>query len=88
MASADLNLPFEIEAAVAAEHGGPITITGQHGQHVVMSAAVFHDMMGLKSVDDLDKSVAALKTSLAQAEAGQMISLEEARQRLLKKHGA
>jgi hypothetical protein len=30
-------LPPEIEAAVAAQHGGPVFVPGQHGEYVVMN---------------------------------------------------
>jgi hypothetical protein len=82
------HLPPEIEAAVAAQNGGPVSVTGQHGEHVVMSLAIFRDMMGVGTDEDFARSVADLKISLAQAEAGQTLSLDEVRKRLTDKYGA
>jgi hypothetical protein len=63
-------------------------VAGQSGDHVVMSAQVFRDMMGVGDEEAFAASVAKLKESLAQAEMGQMISVREARERLVKKYGA
>ena len=81
-------LPAEIESVVALQHGGPITVTGEQGDHVVMSAAIFRDMMGVGSDEALAESVAALRKSFAQASAGLTMSLDEAAQRLAQKYGA
>jgi hypothetical protein len=80
-------LPSEIETAVALHHGGPVAVPGQQGEHVVMSMAVFRDMMGVGTEEQLSRSVEALKESLAQAAAGETMSLEEAAARLSKEHG-
>ena len=34
-------LPPEIEAAVEAQHGGPVSVPGQHGKYVVMNVDVY-----------------------------------------------
>ena len=81
-------LPPEIEAAVVKQHGGPISVPGEHGSHVVMSEAIFRDMMGVGDDDDFEKSVADLNESLAQAANGQLLSLEEVARRLAEKYGA
>ena len=81
-------LPSEIEAAVAVHHGGPVTVAGLQGDHVVMSAAIFRDMMGVGDDAEFAASAAALRESLAQEVAGQTISLQEAKQRLVDKYGA
>lgn len=88
METAFPHLPAEIEAAVAAQHGGPVAVPGRQGEHVVMSLAIFRDMMGVGSDDELARSVADLRTSLAQAEAGDTLSLDEVRQKLTDKYGA
>jgi hypothetical protein len=80
-------LPPEIEAAVVRQHGGPVPVSGQQGKHVVMSAAIFRDMMGVGDDEDFEKSVADLQISLAQEAAGQTISLSEAQRRLAEKYG-
>jgi hypothetical protein len=81
-------LPAEIESVVALHHGGPVAVAGQNGDHVVMTAAIFRDMMGVGGDEEFAASVAALQKSLAQAAAGQTMSLEEAVQRLATKYGA
>jgi hypothetical protein len=81
-------LPADIESVVSLHHGGPVSVAGQSGDHVVMSAQVFRDMMGVGDEEAFAASVAKLKESLAQAEMGQMISVREARERLVKKYGA
>lgn len=80
-------LPAEIESVVALQHGGPVTVAGQQGDHVVMSVKVFRDMMGVGSDDEMATSVAALKESLAQTADGQTMSLDEAAERLTQKYG-
>src|SRR5262249_43924669 len=62
-------LPPEIEAAVEAQHGGPVAVPGQHGHYVVMNADVYGGVLELSS-EELADSVAAIKKSLAQAAAG------------------
>lgn len=81
-------LPAEIEAAVATQHGGPVTVAGAHGEHVVMSAAIFRDLMGVGDDEQFAASVAALTESLQQAAAAQTISLDEATHLLARKYGA
>ncbi len=81
-------LPAEIEAVVASHHGGPVSVSGRQGAHVVMSMAIFRDMMGVGSDEELAKSVTALRVSLAQADAGETISLDEAADKLSRKYGA
>ena len=81
-------LPAEIEAAVAQQYGGPIAVPGQHNQHVVMSMAVFRDMMGVGSDQEFERSIEALNASLADAAAGRTLSLEEAAAKLTEKYGA
>jgi hypothetical protein len=80
-------LPPEIEAAVVQQHGGPITVPGQQGNHVVMSAAIFRDMMGVVDDEEFEKSVADLRISLSQEAAGQTISLSEDQRRLAEEYG-
>jgi len=82
------HLPPEIEAAVAAQNGGPVSVTGQQGAHVVMSLAIFRDMMGVGDDEVFARSVAELRISLAQAEAGETMLLDEVRTKLTDKFGA
>lgn len=80
-------LPPEIEAAVAAQHGGPVAVPSRQGEHIVMSMAAYLEMMGINSEEQFKQTVAELRISLAQADAGDTMSLEEARQVLTEKHG-
>jgi hypothetical protein len=88
MVAIHTHLPAEIERAVAAQHGGPVAVPGQQSEHVVMTMAIFRDMMGIGSADEFDKSVEEIKISLAQAASGQTMSLEEARGKLTDKYGS
>ncbi len=63
-------LPPEIEAAVTAQHGGPVSVSGQHGQYVVMNVDVYGGVLNA-TPEEFTDSVAAIKRSLAQAAAGQ-----------------
>lgn len=81
-------LPTEIESQVVMHHGGPVAVSGQQGDHVVMSINVFREMMGVGSDEEFAQSVSALQVSLAQAAAGQTMSLDEAVCRLNRSHGA
>lgn len=80
-------LPSDIQAAVTSQHGGPVAVSGQQGEHVVMTMAVFRDMMGVGSDEEYARSVESLRISLAQAAAGQTMSLEEAADKLAQKYG-
>ncbi len=63
-------------------------MAGQQGEHVVMSMAIFRDMMGVGSDEEFARSVADLRISIAQAEAGDTLSLDEVRKQLTDKFGA
>jgi hypothetical protein len=68
-------LPAEIEAAVEAQHGGPVSVPGQHGKYVVMDIDVYGGALKA-SPEELADSVAAIKRSLAQAAAGQVRDID------------
>jgi hypothetical protein len=70
-------LPAEIEAAVQAQHGGPVSVPGQHGKYVVMNVDVYGGVLEA-SPSELADSVSAIKRSLAQAAAGQTRDVDEA----------
>jgi hypothetical protein len=82
------SLPPEIEAVVVAQHGGPVSVSGEQGEHVVMSMATYRDLLGVGSEEEFLRSVADLQVSIAQAEAGETMSLDEVRQKLTDKYGA
>jgi hypothetical protein len=79
-------LPADIEAAVEAQHGGPISIAGQHGKYVVMNLDVYNGAI-LASPEELADSVAGIKRSLAQADAGQARDVDEALDDLEARYG-
>ncbi len=66
------SLPLDIEAAVAQHHGGPVSVSGQHGNYVVMNADVYSSQMAEGTAAEYADSIAAIKRSLAQASAGQL----------------
>jgi hypothetical protein len=79
-------LPPEIEAAVEAQHGGPVSVTGQHGKYVVMNVDVYGGVLEATAAELAD-SVAAIKRSLAQAAAGQTRDADEAFNELEARYG-
>ena len=88
MDSTFLTLPPAIEAAVAAQEGGPICVPSSQGGHVVMSMAFYREMLGIGSDEEFRQSVAELQTSLNQSAAGETMSIEEVRQKLNDKYGS
>jgi hypothetical protein len=80
-------LPAEIEAAVEAQHGGPVSVSGQHGRYVVMNLDVYSGALEA-SPEELADSVAGIKRSLAQAAAGQARDVDEALDDLEARYGS
>jgi PHD/YefM family antitoxin component YafN of YafNO toxin-antitoxin module len=80
-------LPPEIEAAVEAQHGGPVSVSGQHGKYVVMNADVYGGVLEA-TAEELSDSVAAIKRSLAQAAAGQTRDVDVALGELEARYGS
>jgi hypothetical protein len=80
-------LPPEIEAAVAAQHGRPVSVSGQHGQYVVMNVDVYGGVLNA-TPEGFSDSVAAIKRSLAQAAAGQTRDADVAFDELEARYGS
>jgi hypothetical protein len=80
-------LPADIEAAVQASHGGPVSIPGQHGNYVVMNAEVYGGVLEA-TPEELADSISAIKRSLAQAAAGQTRDADEAFDEIEARYGA
>jgi hypothetical protein len=80
-------LPPEIEAAVEAQHGGPVSVPGQHGKYVVMNADVYGGVLE-GTAEELADSVAAIKRSLAQAATGETRDADEAFDELEARYGS
>jgi hypothetical protein len=80
-------LPPEIEAAVEAHHGGPVSVPGQHGKYVVMNVDVYGGVLEA-TPEELADSVAAIKRSLAQAAAGQTRDADEVFDELEARYGS
>jgi len=80
-------LPPEIEAAVEAQHGGPVSVPGQHGKYVVMNADVYGGVLEA-TPNELADSVAAIKRSLAQAAAGDTRDADEVIDELEARYGS
>jgi hypothetical protein len=79
-------LPPEIEAAVTAKHGGPVSVSGEHGKYVVMNADVYGGVLEA-TPEELSDSVAAIKRSLAQAAVGQTRDADVALDELETRYG-
>lgn len=86
MSTREPSIPLEIEAAVAQQHGGPVSVSGQHGSYVVMNADVYSGQMAEATASEQADSIAAIKRSLAQAAAGQLDDAERFFNRLEQKH--
>ena len=70
-----------------AQHGGPLSINGTHGDYVVMRSDVYEQMLGLGEAEEAE-TPAAVKRGLADLDAGRTVSLEEAMKQLRSRHGA
>lgn len=70
-------MPSEIEAAVVANDGGPVAVSGQQGRYIVMNADVYGGVLDATPAELAD-SIAAIQRSLAQAAAGQSRDVDEA----------
>jgi hypothetical protein len=79
-------LPADIEAAVAASHGGPVSVVGQHGRYVVMDANLYGGSTEA-TPSDVAESVAAIKRSLAQAAAWNAREVDDAFDALKSRYG-
>jgi hypothetical protein len=80
-------LPPDIEAAVEAQHGGPVSVSGQHGKYVVMNIDVYGGVLE-STPEELAESVAAIKRSLAQAAAGQIRDVDDSLDELEARYGS
>jgi hypothetical protein len=87
METASQFLPPEIEAAVAAQHGGPVSVSGEHGKYVVMNVDVYGGVLEA-TPDELADSVAAIKRSLVQAAGGQTRDADVALDELEARYGS
>jgi hypothetical protein len=87
MESSEPFLPADIEAAVEAQHGGPVSVPGQHGNYVVMNLDIYGGVFEASPEESAD-SVAAIKRSLAQAAAGETRDIDEAFDDLEARYGA
>lgn len=70
-----------------AQHGGPLSINGTHGDYVVMRSDVYEQMLGLSETDEAETLAAALR-GLADLDAGRTVSLDEAMKQLRSRNGA
>jgi hypothetical protein len=80
-------LPPDLEAAVEANHGGPLSVQGQHGRYIVMNAEVYGGALEA-TAEELADSVAAIKRSIAQAAAGQVRDMDDVFDELESRYGA
>lgn len=69
------------------QHGGPLSVTGQHGQYVVMTSDVYEAMLGL-AVDEEAATLASVRRGIGDINAGRTHDLETAFKRLSSYHGS
>lgn len=58
------------------QHGGPITLSGQQGEYVVMRTDVYDAMLGIVAGDEAE-TLASVRRGLADMEAGRMRDLDD-----------
>lgn len=63
--------------ALLAQHGGPLSVPGQHGNYVMMRADVYEAMLGMGQDEEAD-TLAAVRRGLADVEAGRVVDLDDA----------
>jgi hypothetical protein len=63
--------------ALLLQHGGPLSVSGQQCQYVVMRSDVYIAMLGF-GADEEAEALASLKRGLADLEAGRTYDLDEA----------
>jgi hypothetical protein len=81
-----LQLAPETEAAVEAQHGGPLSCTGQRSQYVVMRMDVYRELMGVGSDEEFAASLAAIHEGLADVRAGRVRPAREFLEELGRTH--
>lgn len=67
----------ETEAVVLAQHGGPVTVPGSQQEYVVMTMQAYRDLLGIGTEEEYQASLAALRRSLADVEAGRTTDADE-----------
>jgi hypothetical protein len=70
-------LASETEAVVLAQHGGPVTMRGNEQDYVVMTMQAYRELLGIGTEEEFAASVAALRRSLADVEAGRTMDADE-----------
>jgi hypothetical protein len=80
------NLPPETEAAIEAQHGGPVPIDGQRSQYVVMRMDVYRELMGVGSDEEFAASIAAVHEGMEDIRAGRTRPAREFLEEFGRKH--
>jgi hypothetical protein len=88
MSIAPYHLNPETEAAIEALHGGPLPVTGERSEYVVMRMDVYRDLMGVGSDEEFAASVAAIRDGLADVRAGRTRPAREFLEELGRKYEA
>ena len=69
------------------QHGGPLSVSGQKGDYVVMTTDVYEAMLGLEA-DEEAATLASVRRGIEDVQAGRTYDLENAFKRLSNHHGS
>jgi hypothetical protein len=74
--------PFTPETeSLLQQHGGPLSLAGEHGKYVVMRSDVYDAMLGIVA-DEEAETLASIRRGLADVQAGRTHDAEAAFKRL------
>lgn len=75
-----VNLSPQVEASLQS-NGGPLAVTGQQGEYIVMRLDVYNAMLGI-GVDDEAETLASVRRGLADVDAGRTKTVNQVFDRL------
>jgi predicted transcriptional regulator len=73
--------------ALLQQHGGPLAISGQQGEYVMMRSDIYQAMLGLGE-DEEAETLASVRRGLADLEAGRTFELDDVFSDLDARHDA
>ena len=81
-----INLSPQVEASLQT-NGGPLEVTGQQGQYIVMRLDVYNALLGLGD-DDEAETLASARRGLADVDAGRTQSIDQVFARLQSRYAS
>lgn len=77
METTNVPLAPETEAVVLAQNGEPVTVRGNEQDYVVMTMQAYRELLGIGTDEAFAESVAALRRSQSDVEAGRTMDADE-----------